>query len=186
MRKHNELVASKADQEAPRKICGAMTPTGQPCKSLRPRPGAGVVPRRDGPPTAEAAGGAAKRWPPRSFERGEREPRSGTLSLFARSRLRASSSRKWRRALGKNSQEAQRSDRRELVRIYPNWTIEDHQRLRASTWGAEYAAHVEDGLRMRRSCRRRRVRRVRKVCELAGVVGGEQHLDHDRCPAFRE
>ena len=35
---------------------------------------------------------------------------------------------------------------REIVRIYPNWTIEDHQTLRASTWCAEYAAHVEDGL----------------------------------------
>jgi len=36
---------------------------------------------------------------------------------------------------------------REILRIYPGWTIEDHQRLRAPYWCPEYAAHVEDGLR---------------------------------------
>jgi adenylate cyclase len=36
---------------------------------------------------------------------------------------------------------------REIFRIYPGWTIEDHQRRRAPYWCAEYAAHIEDGLR---------------------------------------
>ena len=40
-----------------------------------------------------------------------------------------------------------RVQRREIFRIYPNWTMEVHQRLRAPNWCAEYAAHVEDGLR---------------------------------------
>jgi adenylate cyclase len=39
---------------------------------------------------------------------------------------------------------------REILRIYPGWTIEDHQRRRAPYWCAEYAAHVEDGLRKAR------------------------------------
>jgi adenylate cyclase len=39
------------------------------------------------------------------------------------------------------------AQKREILRIYPGWTIEDHQRLRASYWCPEYAAHVEDGLR---------------------------------------